>query len=456
MAVPSGVRISQIVSSVNSYSLLLAEDGQIYGVGENGFSSLGDGTATDRYTPVKVNMNGELAGKNCTALYTLYYVSIAICNDKLYTWGHSMFISDKTVRIYTPTLIEKANMSIVSVHTFESVRILGSDGFIYVCGAVCSRLNLFTEIDRMFSSQLGMMLLNKEGRLYFAGAMLVPAVATSMIQYIDTSSSLVGLFDPLPFNHSEIALATIWFLQDSINPTVIVVLHNGTALQSGPYQWEILFTDVNPTLTTHNIIVFNNGTLIAYWRDYGIRKILFTQNNDMKKISNIARTVLGVSAVVLKCSPAYTGLSCDIPICFGKSRDDANACSGNGECISPDKCICKIPYGENNCSNLTTGFTVTIIVLSTIAGMLTITALFIGTIFAGRRFYIVLQSVANQRKAEIEMKSLLHESLIKADSLSEKVDRDWVIPLSEVTFKEKVSEGAYGIVFSGSYKNADV
>jgi hypothetical protein len=66
--------------------------------------------------------------------------------------------------------------------------------------------------------------------------------------------------------------------------------------------------------------------------------------------------------------------------------------------------------------------------------------------------FIGIRSIIKQRRTEIEMNALLQESLLKDDvELT-----DWVIPLSEITLLEKISEGSFGLVFKGRYKNSDV
>ncbi|EFC42319.1 predicted protein [Naegleria gruberi] len=54
--------------------------------------------------------------------------------------------------------------------------------------------------------------------------------------------------------------------------------------------------------------------------------------------------------VLYECPIGYTGIQCDIPICYGLNSTNPNACSGNGNCISPNSCVCHANYTEGNCS----------------------------------------------------------------------------------------------------------
>jgi hypothetical protein len=41
-----------------------------------------------------------------------------------------------------------------------------------------------------------------------------------------------------------------------------------------------------------------------------------------------------------------------VPLCFGKNQSDPSVCSGNGECFSPDSCVCKSGYvAGGKCDN---------------------------------------------------------------------------------------------------------
>ncbi|MBS0659772.1 MAG: hypothetical protein JSR82_16145 [Verrucomicrobia bacterium] len=62
------------------------------GWGWNGFSQLGDGTTTDRLTPVAVSADGVLAGKTVVALAAGNLHSLALCSDgTLASWGRNNY-----------------------------------------------------------------------------------------------------------------------------------------------------------------------------------------------------------------------------------------------------------------------------------------------------------------------------------------------------------------------------
>jgi prepilin-type N-terminal cleavage/methylation domain-containing protein len=82
-----GKTITQIVAGAE-HNLVLASDGTVYGWGTNFAGHLGDGSTTDRATPVAVNMSGVLAGKTITQIAAGYSFSLALASDgTLYSWG---------------------------------------------------------------------------------------------------------------------------------------------------------------------------------------------------------------------------------------------------------------------------------------------------------------------------------------------------------------------------------
>jgi len=91
----TGVLAGKTVTAIaagHRYTLALASDGSVYAWGDNGAGQLGDGTTTTRTSPVAVNMSGVLAGKTVTALAAgsgnSGTHSLALTSDgKVYGWG---------------------------------------------------------------------------------------------------------------------------------------------------------------------------------------------------------------------------------------------------------------------------------------------------------------------------------------------------------------------------------
>src|SRR3989338_359368 len=143
---------------------------------------------------------------------------------------------------------------------------------------------------------------------------------------------------------------------------------------------------------------------------------------------------------------------CELPVCDRKNATDPEVCNQRGRCIAPDKCECNQYFVGKFCTDYS-GLLIGLIILaslSIVAMFVVIIALTVGVACVYR------VKVKRQNKAEMEMKTLLHASLIRSDELAEKIDRDWIIPFTELTFIEKLSEGSFGIVFKGRYQSADV
>lgn len=142
-AIPAGVTIQQL--TVGDYhSCVLASNGKVYCWGNSGGGALGDGTETNRNTPVAVLQGSIPAG------VTLRYISAGgnhTCaigsNNKAYCWGNSQgygALGDGVVvNRSTPVAILQGNMP--SDVTFETISAqgsntcaMGSDGKAYCWG----------------------------------------------------------------------------------------------------------------------------------------------------------------------------------------------------------------------------------------------------------------------------------------------------------------------------------
>ncbi|MFN0075292.1 MAG: RCC1 domain-containing protein [Prosthecobacter sp.] len=88
----TGVLSGKIVTSISMgsfFCLAVASDGKAFSWGLNVSGMLGDGTATDRNTPVAVDASGVLSGKNLVAVGAGREHSLAVSSDGLvYAWGY--------------------------------------------------------------------------------------------------------------------------------------------------------------------------------------------------------------------------------------------------------------------------------------------------------------------------------------------------------------------------------
>ncbi len=87
----SGVLAGKTVTAINDgrfHSMARTSDGRLYTWGRNAEGQLGDGTTTNRNTPVAVNMTGVLAGKTIVKMDGGFTHTVAIASDgRLYSWG---------------------------------------------------------------------------------------------------------------------------------------------------------------------------------------------------------------------------------------------------------------------------------------------------------------------------------------------------------------------------------
>ena len=74
------------------HTITLVGNGSLFSWGYNYYGQLGDGTTTDRQSPVSVNMGGVLNGKNITQISAGYYHTIALSTDGfIFSWGENNY-----------------------------------------------------------------------------------------------------------------------------------------------------------------------------------------------------------------------------------------------------------------------------------------------------------------------------------------------------------------------------
>ena len=143
-----GIRFSQVSGSKDSdpgFSLGVGSDGNAYAWGWNKYGQLGDGTTTDRHTPVKVSKPiGTPADFTYVQVSAGYSHSLALGSDgNAYAWGdngNGRLGDGTTAQKTTPVRVGKpagtpADFTYVQVSTrgFHSLA-LGSDGNAYAWG----------------------------------------------------------------------------------------------------------------------------------------------------------------------------------------------------------------------------------------------------------------------------------------------------------------------------------
>ena len=132
---PAGVT-PVAVAAGSSHSLAIGFDGKLYAWGNNGQGQLGDGTTTQQTTPVIVSLP---AGVIPTAVAAGEYHSLAMGSDgKLYAWGYngSGQLGDGTgSQQFTPVMVNLPGVAptAVAAGTYHSLA-LGSDGKLYAWG----------------------------------------------------------------------------------------------------------------------------------------------------------------------------------------------------------------------------------------------------------------------------------------------------------------------------------
>jgi hypothetical protein len=229
------------------------------------------------------------------------------------------------------------------------------------------------------------------------------------------------------------------------------------------------YKDVIVNLTNSEILALANNTFeVNHFTDV-VQHVI--PSDKLARATTVAVSMIGITGVFHKCSEYFSGPNCTTPVCFGISADDPKACNSSGICIEPNKCecwsfdkgiragsnceayICNELYTGNECNDLAPVTIVMIVVIVLVPCLCLLICIIILVSLCACRYKRV---VTKQKHKEYEMENMLRVSLINADSLAAQIDRDWVIPLTDLVFNEIISEGSFGVVFKGVYQNLDV
>ncbi|WP_160133099.1 hypothetical protein [Microbacterium sp. SLBN-146] len=134
---PAGLTFTSVSSGIQS-TVALATDGTVYGWGDNGYGQLGDGSTTNRATPVQAQLP---AGSVVTELgMGGYHTAILTADGSMWAWGDNRAGQlgdglERTgtavpIRVLVPEGVEFATISL----TTDASTALGSDGNVYTWG----------------------------------------------------------------------------------------------------------------------------------------------------------------------------------------------------------------------------------------------------------------------------------------------------------------------------------
>ncbi len=222
-----------------------------------------------------------------------------------------------------------------------------------------------------------------------------------------------------------------------------------------------------------NIFVTENGTIlnVYYEETTSIRRL--KRSEQFPKILSAAATSYGLVGVYASCSEHFVGLNCDIPVCNGIPANSSEVCNNRkGECIKPKQCscsseyrgqycdICKSPMYEGKDCNIPTAVYYVVVFLTValaISLLVIITAITFVCLIRYRQSINKIKAKENQVRDMLSVKLIEYDQLKDENmELSEKVDRDWIIPLSELSIEERLSSGSFGTVMRGKYQGLDV
>ena len=138
----STVNIVQIAAG-SGHSLALDDTGKVYAWGHNIRGQLGDGGTTNQLSPIAVDTSGVLADKNIVQIAAGYSHSLALDNTgKVYAWGYNIGgqLGDGSptnrlspVELSTSGILNDKNIVHIAAGSSHSL-VLDDDGRVYVWG----------------------------------------------------------------------------------------------------------------------------------------------------------------------------------------------------------------------------------------------------------------------------------------------------------------------------------
>jgi hypothetical protein len=459
MKISSAERIASI-QSYGSYTLMMTENATLYSTGSSDGQTPGDGTSGEVSVPVPVNLNAELYKVPIQSLivsgsYTTGVISTA---GDLYAWGYIFNCSDSTLTIsLLPTKVDtgvKLQSVLVGyqVLSTSSTLLFSESGDVYHC--VDFKYQQYALPSKMYNTtnfEQGITGFSENGQI----VLLLQTSIISQIQALVANTTIVSnhysfvTLKPVPFDTNQVQKVILW---ENRSTSIIVILKDGSSFR-GLSQWEP-YEKLDPFVSMRTVLVFENNTMLAKLPNSDPK--LVRPTGDLKRLIAVSTTIYGVVGVFAKCNTGYVGDYCEIPLCGDFSSDHPSVCNAHGQCLSPGVCKCTDGYSGVNCMTapLIDDKKATIIgaTVGSVGGVFILVFIII-SIGCTIRYRT---QVVKQKRVEMEMKTLLHESLIRADQLSEKADMEWVIPFSDLTFLERLSEGSFGVVLKGRYKNTDV
>jgi alpha-tubulin suppressor-like RCC1 family protein len=371
-------RIKSVVGGMH-FNILIAESNKVYGVGHNGFGSLGDGTRTNAMLPVALNMNDNLYQKKVTNVYatgstaTVY----AIANGEVFWWGMGGFGYGSRVAVLpqkSEVLLNTAVKELMFVNSFYLVR--GSDDKIYVNNAT-----LQLPVPEIAGSTMTLLNTVSDGGIFVTDKERIVFVA---ISYYQAQEHLKGKYYSTPFTflYDNLAYITIYTLNGTLDveglsridywrvddkDTILATMKNGSTYYSLDGYWIPYYTDINVTLSKQDILVFNNRTIIMQnfiqyasydegSTSYGPKFTEYISNipPDFKKIISVTKNPKSITAVFGNCSSSFTGDECETPLCYGIPSDHPSVCNGHGKCTAPQTCECDLDWGNSTCNECKT------------------------------------------------------------------------------------------------------
>jgi hypothetical protein len=447
---------------------VLTESGSIYGVGSNANGDLGDGSRTDANVPISF-AKSSIFRKKIKSLTD----GLGVTEDNhVFMWGKSLYncfgTSSKIPKIVATlsssnyTLIGTSSNSLIGPRVFTNNEIIScGQRYAIIPGKTITKVGQF--------SGTSWWMVTTDAEIIISNARLLSSRYPKLCTTQNGNCTIVDSYLPY-FTAFEISRIGGYLHVAGGEEYILFVMEDGRSYLylDGVYTpFEKM--DTIAQIGTPDLYVLANGTLLYGYAPMNFKTL--DRVEEYPKVLSAAATYDGIIALYASCSQHFVGLKCDIAVCDGIPANYSRTCNG-GRCVSPQVCQCSSEYSGKYCTECSNRFFVGsqcnipsqiayVVVFLSVA--LALTLLVIIIVFALACLIRYRASIIKIREKENQMRDMLSVKLIEYDQLKdendellEKVDRDWVIPLSEIHIIERISRGSYGTVMKGSYKGLEV
>jgi hypothetical protein len=395
-------------------------------------------------------------------------------DNQLFVWGQSYWACPTSL----PATLGRAPQIITTIPDMNYTLLGGYSTSVFINNTLitCGRKHIIipyktvTKVGQTSTVYSRLWAVTTEDELILTNIGVRLTYYQNLCQYFVEENCTVSYTHRQYFSASELVrVAESTFIMDE--PKLYFVCADGRSylFKNGKFT-EFEQMDNSVHIGSPDVYVNSNGTIVSFVNTNLGR---LERRERFPKILSVASTTGGVIGLYAVCTEHYVGLNCDIPVCDGIFANDSRVCNRKGRCIAPKQCACHEDYQGQYCGECKSPFfqgddckalspvfytVITLAVGLTLAVFIIISFIILMCFLRYyKRSINMIKEKENQVRDMLSVKLIEYDQLMEEnEGLSEKVDRDWIIPLSQLNILSRISSGSFGTVMKGTYQGLDV